>query len=449
MGGEVGLVIVYLVYFLCIVVLYTFFTRNAEEEKCKWGSMIVAIVFLFVFLILCFLESCVNEAFILLILSFPVIVYLLYKERTENIKYGFVWILLPVLVALLGYGLNFTDSTFYWDFFVIFCMFAIPAFIIDVIYIYNIKTLIGLYLSFMILFAIPFFSLTISIQPDCSASLGFLSLLFLIAFIYMLIFGLEKVEKIRKSPKWGSLKAAYMLLFLFWGGGMYLISTENMIFPMSEFRLIPLFIVIIFGFPVTIHLLYKERAENIKYGFAWILFPLLAVLVDLWCWVPDRMAKFDPKGSWAPGNIFILFLIFVLPAFIIDVIYVHKSKITTWIAAKTAEKSHPEEYQQEIKKGIPYAIKIHAFIFAVVLSFQLVLGVLEAIAPGSYYANPARLIVWLIIGFIFFVLYEQLIYERKNWARITIGILTIPLGLILLLSEETRLYCLKNRKNLE
>ena len=448
MGGEVGLVIVYLVYFLCIVVFYTFFTRNAEEEKCKWGSMIAAIVFLFIFLMFCFYASCVNDAFILLILSFPVIVYLLYKERTENIKYGFVWILLPVLVALLGYGLNFTDSTFYWDFFVIFCMFAIPAFIIDVIYIYNIKTLIGLYLSFMILFAIPFFSLTISIQPDCSASLGFLSLLFLIAFIYMLIFGLEKVEKIRKSPKWGSLKAAYMLLFLFWGGGMYLISTENMIFPMSEFRLIPLFIVIIFGFPVTIHLLYKERTENIKYGFAWILFPLLAVLVDLWCWVPDRMAKFDPKGSWAPGNIFILFLIFVLPAFIIDVVYVHKTKITAWIAAKIAEKAYHEDYQQETKKEIPFAIKIHAFIFAVVLSFQLVLGVLEATAPGPY-ANPARLIVWLIIGFIFFVLYEQLIYERMNWARITIGILTIPLGLILLLSEEARLYCLKNRKNLE
>ena len=114
------------------------------------------------------------------------------------------------------------------------------------------------------------------------------------------------------------------------------------------------------------------------------------------------------------------------------------------IITKTGEKSYPEDDQQETKQEIPLAIKIHIAIFAIILSIQLISGVFEAIAPAPY-ANPAGLIVWTVFGVIFFGLYTQLL-KRKNWARIVIGILTIPLGLILLLSEEVRSYCSKNEK---
>lgn len=107
--------------------------------------------------------------------------------------------------------------------------------------------------------------------------------------------------------------------------------------------------------------------------------------------------------------------------------------------------SEEQKIEEETKPEIPIAINFHIAIFAIVLSFQLILGVFEAMAPAPY-ANPGGLIVWIIFAVIFFGLYEQLICERKNWARIVIGILTIPLGLILLLSEEARSYCLKNDK---
>jgi len=140
-------------------------------------------------------------------------------------------------------------------------------------------------------------------------------------------------------------------------------------------------------------------------------------------------------------------LVIVLLIGIVILVGIYRSKkrgpFMTHEGTQEYENSYAEDYQQEIKQEIPLAIKIHIAIFAIVLSFQLISGVLEAIAPAPY-ANPAGLIVWIIFAVIFFGLYTQLL-KRKNWARIVIGILTIPLGLILLLSEEARSYCSKNK----
>ena len=118
------------------------------------------------------------------------------------------------------------------------------------------------------------------------------------------------------------------------------------------------------------------------------------------------------------------------------------------IQPKIVNKSHFEEHQQEVKKKLPVAIKFHIVIFSFLMGLQLISGLLVDIDEfgGTSFLTDIliiRIIVWIIIVGVFFGLYMQLL-RRRNWARIAIGILTIPLGLVLLLSEEAQLYCLKS-----
>ena len=106
--------------------------------------------------------------------------------------------------------------------------------------------------------------------------------------------------------KWGSMIASLVLIFIFWVACIYALLYE------VELLVIKLIILLIFGFPATIYLMYKERTEKMKYGLAWILFPLLILLLSL--------------GYWNIEIIFLGFLVFVLPAIAIDVIYVYKTR---------------------------------------------------------------------------------------------------------------------------
>ncbi|RKY52258.1 MAG: hypothetical protein DRP93_08440 [Candidatus Neomarinimicrobiota bacterium] len=100
-----------------------------------------------------------------------------------------------------------------------------------------------------------------------------------------------------------------------------------------------------------------------------------------------------------------------------------------------------ENLQPEGKKKLPMAIKIHIIIFSFIVGLQLIAGIVEAMMGEP----PILFSIWSIFTVIFFGLYMQLL-KRKNWARIVIGILTTPLGLILLLSDEARSYCLQTEE---
>ena len=72
-----------------------------------------------------------------------------------------------------------------------------------------------------------------------------------------------------------------------------------------------LMILLIFGFPATIYLMYKERTAKIKYGLAWIFFPIIIILL---------LYGLDPD------EIFWRFLI-AIPAIFLDFIYVSVHKV--------------------------------------------------------------------------------------------------------------------------
>jgi hypothetical protein len=58
--------------------------------------------------------------------------------------------------------------------------------------------------------------------------------------------------------------------------------------------------------------MYKERAGKIKYGLAWILFPILMLLFGL-----DTI--YSEEAFW-------MFLWAAIPAIVIDIIYVYKTR---------------------------------------------------------------------------------------------------------------------------
>ncbi|KAF5418692.1 MAG: hypothetical protein C5S49_01390 [Candidatus Methanogaster sp.] len=95
----------------------------------KWGSMTVSLVLTFIFWMFCVSEA-YNEGMliILLIFGFPATIYIMHKERTRKMKYGLVWILFPILVLLTS--LDAGDVIFGGFLFI-----AIPAIVIDVIYV--------------------------------------------------------------------------------------------------------------------------------------------------------------------------------------------------------------------------------------------------------------------------------------------------------------------------
>ena len=77
-------------------------------------------------------------------------------------------------------------------------------------------------------------------------------------------------------------------------------------------------------------------------------------------------------------------------------------------------------------------------IFVIVLN---VLGALGVLLAGDV-TRIAFVLVWSVL---IWSLYSQLV-QGKNSARIALGIVTFPLGLLVILSRESKLYCLQRRK---
>ena len=120
--------------------------------------------------------------------------------------------------------------------------------------------------------------------------------------------GKPLLREIDPKWKWGSMIASLVLILFFWSwcvDGIYFRRE-------AEELLILLIILLIFGFPATIYFMYKERTKKIKYGLAWILFPILILLFCLG-WYPLLHALVE-------------FLLFAIPAIVIDIIYVYKTR---------------------------------------------------------------------------------------------------------------------------
>ena len=116
----------------------------------------------------------------------------------------------------------------------------------------------------------------------------------------------RKIE-ISSIWKWGSMIASLVLIFSIWA-----ICIEETYY--GEELLI---ILLIFGFPATIYLMYKERAKKIKYGLAWILFPILTWFSGIpYGWYYYRFYDRTPET-------FAIFIILLILAIVIDVIYAY------------------------------------------------------------------------------------------------------------------------------
>ena len=107
--------------------------------------------------------------------------------------------------------------------------------------------------------------------------------------------------------KWGSMVASLVLIFIFWIVCILIAMEMDPITPLI------LMILLIFGFPATIYLMYKERTAKIKYGLAWIFFPIIIILLLY-------------NSGLDPDDIFWRFLI-AIPAIFLDFIYVSVHKV--------------------------------------------------------------------------------------------------------------------------
>ena len=92
------------------------------------------------------------------------------------------------------------------------------------------------------------------------------------------------------------------------------------------------------------------------------------------------------------------------------------------------------------KTELPKDIKTF-FIFIVVLN--LVAGI-SSFVTGMNTDNFISLAIIVVWSILVYWLYYQLV-QKKNWARILLVVLTFPLGLFLLMSNDVKLYMLQSR----
>lgn len=114
---------------------------------------------------------------------------------------------------------------------------------------------------------------------------------------------LRREIEIAPKWKWGSMIASFVLVFIF----IVCLTAESDLYNGPIFMTL-----LIFGFPTTIYLMYKERVGKIKYGLAWILFPILVFLFSLY-------TEYTELAFW-------MVLWAAIPAIVIDVIYVYKTR---------------------------------------------------------------------------------------------------------------------------
>lgn len=114
----------------------------------KWGSMIASLVLLLYFWIFSF------NTF--LWVAIPVTIFLLYKERTTKIKYGPVWILFPILTLVFNLLYDYRVAL---RFFIL----CVPAIIIDLFVLKNLKSSFAVSLMIIVLLLMGFW--IVPIQP--------------------------------------------------------------------------------------------------------------------------------------------------------------------------------------------------------------------------------------------------------------------------------------------
>ncbi len=112
-------------------------------------------------------------------------------------------------------------------------------------------------------------------------------------------------QEIEPKWKWESMIVSLVLIFIF---GVLTITSARYA-GQGQF----LAFLLLLGFPATIYLMYKERTAKIKYGLAWILFPILMLLFS----VVDNY-------SYRISDIFVLFIVLAVPAIVIDIFMVKK-----------------------------------------------------------------------------------------------------------------------------
>lgn len=129
----------------------------------------------------------------------------------------------------------------------------------------------------------------------------------------------EKENRLKEPPseiapkmKWGSMIAS-LILILFYMLYFFISSYHNYTKSPDYYSILFLShtLLLFLGFPTTIYLMYKERTTKIKYGLAWIIFPILyQVIVHL-----------DSNLTWLA-----VFIMLIIPAFVIDFIYVNETR---------------------------------------------------------------------------------------------------------------------------
>jgi len=95
--------------------------------------------------------------------------------------------------------------------------------------------------------------------------------------------------------------------------------------------------------------------------------------------------------------------------------------------SSTVEKSYFEQ-------KLPKSIKQYVVIISVLNAIAAILCLAFNNIPGFLYAISYAVFFWLI--------FLQL-KKKKNWARSVLLVITFPIGLILGLSREAKLYCLQ------
>lgn len=97
----------------------------AIEPKSKWVSMIISLGLNLLFWNTIYGNSHSSFLEFLLLLGFPAVFYLMYKERTTRINYGLAWILFPIITLFFELFFDRYAGIF------IFILFIIPAIVID------------------------------------------------------------------------------------------------------------------------------------------------------------------------------------------------------------------------------------------------------------------------------------------------------------------------------
>jgi FtsH-binding integral membrane protein len=119
------------------------------------------------------------------------------------------------------------------------------------------------------------------------------------------------LSEIDPKWKWGSMIVSLVLLAFSWLGTYF----DAMVHAYS-YSVVPWIILFFVGCPLVIYLMYKERKVKIKYGRAWVIVPILLMLVGL----SSPIYVYNSYSQYVLNY----FFFGVVPAIIIDLLAMHK-----------------------------------------------------------------------------------------------------------------------------